>query len=218
MKTYISDIIPKIKRFSRKLDELTLLTNQEWVVLDELAQSKVKYIFLADGELLIASNGIVDRGRWRYIGQNSIIIDLIEKSFLYKHGFFDENILALKLDGIEGYAILVNESKYENELNSIDAVSKFLKQKYPLNLETIDIELGELVSTATITLIDNGRHALYQIKYRTGEEANFYYRKSTLKKWKYFIYLDGGYIMNFPNREACIRYITEDLIRKHIRD
>jgi hypothetical protein len=220
MKTYLSDIIPKIKRFSRKLDELTLLTNQEWVVLDELTQSKVKYIFLPDGELLIASNGIVGRGRWRYIGQNSILIDLMQQSqsLLFKHGFFDENILALKLDGKEGYAILINESKYEKELNSLDAVSQFLKQKYPLNLEKIDIELGELVSTATITLIDNGRHALYQIRYRTGEEANFYHRKSTLKKWKYFIYLDGGYIMNFPNREACIRYITEDLIRKHISD
>ena len=36
MKTYISDIIPKIQRFSQKLDNLTLLTNQHWVVIDDI--------------------------------------------------------------------------------------------------------------------------------------------------------------------------------------
>jgi hypothetical protein len=211
MKTYISDIIPKIKRFSRKLDELTLLTNQEWVVLDELAQSKVKYIFLADGELLIASNGIVDRGRWRYIGQNSIIIDLIEKSFLYKHGFFDENILALKLDGIEGYAILVNESKYENELNSIDAVSKFLKQKYPLKSKQND---KPLVGSAKIILekpsytFKMGAIDQYLIRFNNGESYNFYQKKSNKK---YFIYSNDEIIL-FQDRDLCIKYIMERIL------
>ena len=35
MKTYILDIIPKIQKFSQRLDDLTVLLDKHWVVLDE---------------------------------------------------------------------------------------------------------------------------------------------------------------------------------------
>ena len=40
MKTFIADIIPRIQKFSQKLDNTTLLTNQHWVVVDEITNSK----------------------------------------------------------------------------------------------------------------------------------------------------------------------------------
>lgn len=43
MQIFISDLIPKIQRFSQKLDDLTLLSNQHWVVIDEI--DKNVYIF-----------------------------------------------------------------------------------------------------------------------------------------------------------------------------
>lgn len=61
MKTYITDIIPKLQRFSQKLDNLTLLTNQHWVVLDELESSKTVFIFRSNNELLISRNGKVEK-------------------------------------------------------------------------------------------------------------------------------------------------------------
>ena len=45
MRTYIADIIPKIYRFSQRLDELTKLTNQHWVSLGDINQNKRVYIF-----------------------------------------------------------------------------------------------------------------------------------------------------------------------------
>ena len=39
MKTFISDLIPKLQRFSQKLDNLTLLTNQHWVVFDDIRRA-----------------------------------------------------------------------------------------------------------------------------------------------------------------------------------
>lgn len=99
MKTFVADIIPKIQKYSQKLDNLTLLTNQHWIVLDELVQSKTVYIFRQTKELLISTNGKVEKANWEYLGQNSILIDIKEQSYLFRHGFFDENVLALKIDG-----------------------------------------------------------------------------------------------------------------------
>ena len=130
MQTFIADIIPKLQRFSQKLDDLSLLTNQHWVVLDELTKAKNVYIFRSNNELLISSNGKVEKGKWEYLGNNSLLIDRKEDSFLFKHGFFDENVMALKIDGKEEYAILVNENRFDGELNSKENVLKFLANRY----------------------------------------------------------------------------------------
>lgn len=130
MKTYFLDIIPRLKRFSQKLDDLTKLTNQHWVVFDGVSNSKIVYIFRPNNELLISQNGRVEKAKWEYLGNNSLLIDKDKGSYLFKHGFLDENVVALKVDSKDEYALFVNESKYEGELNSIDKISDFLTKKY----------------------------------------------------------------------------------------
>lgn len=130
MKTFISDLIPKLQRFSQKLDNLTLLTNQHWVIIDDISNKKNVYIFRANNDLLISQNGKVEKARWEYLGNNSLLIDRKDESYLFKHGFFDENILALKVDSKDEYAFLINENKYDYELNSIERVIDFLTKKY----------------------------------------------------------------------------------------
>ena len=130
MKTYIADIIPRIKQFSRKLDDLTLLENQHWVIIDEAAQTKQVFIFRKNSELLIATNGRVKKGKWEYLDNDSILIEKEEGMFLLKHGFLDGDILALKLDSNNEYAIFINESKYGQDLNDIGSVEKFFNAKY----------------------------------------------------------------------------------------
>lgn len=130
MKTYFSDIIPKIQRFSQKLDNITLLTNQHWVFIDDIERTKNVYIFRQNGVLLISQNGKVEKANWEYLGNRSLLIDRKDESYLFKHGFFDENILALKIDSKDEYALFVNESKYDKELNSFLGVVEFLRCKY----------------------------------------------------------------------------------------
>ncbi|MBJ6119637.1 hypothetical protein JAO76_15610 [Pontibacter sp. BT310] len=134
MKTFISDIIPKIQRYSQKLDNLTLLTNQHWVIIDDSTNSKHVYIFRTNNELLISQNGRIEKAKWEYLSQDSLLIDRKEESYLFRHGFFDENILALKVDGRPEYAFMVNESRYDGELNTADKVIDFLRNRYFLNL------------------------------------------------------------------------------------
>lgn len=130
MKTFISDLIPKLQRFSERLDNLTLLTNQHWVVVDDISNNKNVYIFRANNDLLISHNGKVEKAKWEYLGNNSLLIEKKDESYLFKHGFFDENILALKVDSKDEYAFLINENNYDGELNSLDKVIDFLKRKY----------------------------------------------------------------------------------------
>ncbi len=130
MKTFISDLIPKLQRFSQKLENLTLLTNQHWVVIDDISNNKNVYIFRANNDLLISQNGKVEKAKWEYLGNNSLLIDRKDDSYLFKHGFFDENVLVLKVDSKDEYAFLINENKYDGELNSIEHVIDFLTKKY----------------------------------------------------------------------------------------
>jgi hypothetical protein len=130
MKTFILDIIPKIQKYSKKLDDITLLSNQHWVLMDSIGGSKTVFIFRLNNELLVSVDGKVKRGKWEYLGNNSILIDLLNESFLYKHGFFDENVLALKSDNKNEFALLINENRFEGELNSVPKLVQFLEEKY----------------------------------------------------------------------------------------
>ena len=72
----------------------------------------------------------MEKARWEYLGTNSLFIDKGKVSYLFKLGFFDENILALKVDSSNEYAVFVNENKYNEDLNSIDKIAAFLKNEY----------------------------------------------------------------------------------------
>jgi len=130
MKTFIAEIIPKIQKYSEKLDNIAMLTNQHWVVFDDIDSEKQVYIFRSNNQLIVSKNGKVEKGNWENIGNNSLLLDLKDESYLFKHGFFDKNILALKLDGKSQYAFLINESKYSGELNSLGRIIDFLHQNY----------------------------------------------------------------------------------------
>ena len=131
MRTFILDIIPKIKRYSESLDKLTVLTNKHWVVIDDELNKKVVFIFREkDNQLLISDNGRIEKGNWEYLGHNSLLIDRSDGSYLFKHGFIDNYVLALKVDGKEEYALLVNEDKFDDKLNSLPSVIEMLNKRY----------------------------------------------------------------------------------------
>jgi hypothetical protein len=130
MKTFLADIIPQIQRYSKKLDNLTLLTNQHWVLIDNNSNTKTVFIFRANDQLIISNNGQVEKAKWEYLGNDSLLIDKTDGSFLFKHGFFDESILALKIDSNYEYAFFINENKLNGNLNSIENILDFLQTNY----------------------------------------------------------------------------------------
>jgi len=128
MQTYISNIIPSLARFSKKLDDITLLTSKHWVILNETTQIKSTYIFRNNKELIVSENGIVVHGTWDYLGFNKILLRFNNNSFLFQHGFLEDDILALQLDGMNKYAIFINEGR--SDLNTLSRIDNHLNRKY----------------------------------------------------------------------------------------
>lgn len=220
MRTYIANIIPSIQRYSKRLDELTMLTNQHWVSIDDATGNKTVYIFDSNGELDIFENGQgIDSGTWKLLDSNSLKLKLNgNRSLLLKHGFFDENVIALKLDSTDRYAFFVNENKYHGDLNTVDDVIKFLEDKYlgrnkqsggigTKDRENLnDPNYGfEVVSEKEKYNIIWGKYIEYIIKYKNGRRGevfkdlktgNFFY-ESFLYGQVFFIFFDEVVYENY---------------------
>lgn len=130
MKTYFTDVIPKIQRFSKSLNETALLKNKHWIFIDNYSQTKTVYIFRNEGILLIAVNGRIEHGKWELLGNESIMIAKEGQFFLFKLGFFEKDFLALKLDSKNEYALFVDENKFDEEIDSSGKVFDLLKSRY----------------------------------------------------------------------------------------
>ena len=131
MQTYIADIIPSLQRFSKKLNDLTKLSQQHWVSIDDSTNVKRVFIFREKNELLIFENGVRNENNsWRYLDNQSIEIKVKETYFLMNHAFLDEVVLALKISGGNEYAFFVNETKYGRNFETHSEIISYLELKY----------------------------------------------------------------------------------------
>ena len=139
MKTFLFDILPKIQRYSEKLDSLTLLTNKHWVHITD-NHEKLVYIFRSQhNQLLISRNGLIEKAHWEHLGNNCFLVDQKNGSYLFKHGFIDDTVLALKTDGNDQFALFINESKFSEGIDTLSKIVAHLRQKY------LDNEVGEFI-------------------------------------------------------------------------
>ena len=136
MKYYISDIIPKLHRYSRQLDELALIQNHHWVAFDSSTETITTYIFRDNKDLLISQNGQVKKNKWDYLGNQTILIENSEESLLFRNSFFDETVLVLNLLNTDTYAFFLNETKIGASFKTIEKLNEYLYKKYSVNSET----------------------------------------------------------------------------------
>jgi hypothetical protein len=128
---YLKDIFPRIIRYSKKLDDLTVLTEKPWKLIDEESQIKEVWIFCQNKDLIISKNGIAQEGTWKYAA-NSIFIKVGEFQRLINQAFIDDVVLLLRLDGGNEFIALANEQKIDKSFK----IEKYLNDKY----RTIQIE------------------------------------------------------------------------------
>ena len=155
MMKFIKDILPKISRFSKKLDDTTILTDQHWVYVDKNSTSKTVFIFRSNSDLLISVNGSVEIGKWTYLGNDYLLVEKPNGNNLYKHGFFDDTVLALKVDGTLDFALFVNETKIGKELNTLENILIYLDERYISRIYHSDIENNVPIYTEELNPICN---------------------------------------------------------------
>ena len=70
MKTFLLNIIPKIQKYSKKLDDISVLTGKNWVVIEEEHENKIVFIFREkNNQLLISENGKIEKRLLGVLGQ-----------------------------------------------------------------------------------------------------------------------------------------------------
>jgi hypothetical protein len=136
MKQQLSGFVERLKRYSNRLDNYALLTEQPWITQTDDDNERFVMIFRQkENELLISVNGMIEKGKWDYIpSMNSLVIERKSGITLYKQGFFDDSVMILKVDGIEKYQLFVNENKIDSTIEKLleQTENKYLKKNEPL--------------------------------------------------------------------------------------
>ena len=138
MKTFIINKIQGLSGFSRKLDILSLLSYNEWVLFNGDKNYSEKYIFEKDNKLLISRNGIITFLEWYFIKiNNKIRIDLNQQSYMLNPIIYDNNIIMLQLDGTNQYIFLINPNSNEiKDYNNFKNIQWYLYTKLSLDILT----------------------------------------------------------------------------------
>ena len=136
MKNYIVSIIPNLKKYSKKLNDISLLTQDGWALIDSSPSKSKIYYFKRDKELLITYRGRVKHGSWEII-HNNINIKEDDGSFIFKLDYFNENYLILGIDNQEGNIFFVKESLYQKGINSFSAIEKELDKIHKKHIQQL---------------------------------------------------------------------------------
>jgi len=185
METNLSVLIPRVNKLSQKFDNISLILSHHWVLIDEINSKKKLYIFRKNKELLISKDGKVDTASWRYLGKNTLLIEQEKVKKLYKHGFFDQNLIAIKTDVEGNYSFFVNEEKFDLGLNSENKIAKYLNKKYLNNT------IKNKVTRRKRKFIRNKKNSgFYNYNFNYNYEYNVIDKinnKSAIRKFKIFL-------------------------------
>jgi len=185
METNLSVLIPRVRTLSQKFDNTSLILSHHWVLVDEINSKKKLYIFRKNKELLISEDGQVDIASWRYLGKNTLLVENNTVKNLYKHGFFDQNLIAIKIRDDENYSFFVNEEEFDHGLNSENKIAKYLYDKYLNN--TIKKKVTRRKRKSYSNKKNSGYYNYnfnYNYDYNVLDKIN---NKSAIRKFKIFL-------------------------------
>jgi len=125
-KGYLKKLFPRIKEFSLSLEKKEVFIDIPWVWVNG-DNTQQKFIFKRNGELIMSLNGQVTIGKWEYIhSAKCLLIDRIHDKILLNHGFFDEAVMILKMDGLNGENFILANEQLIPDLD----IEKYLKDLY----------------------------------------------------------------------------------------
>jgi hypothetical protein len=130
MNDYLHNTIPNLKPFNYERHHDAHFINQQWVLVNGIANKKSVYTFRDDNILEIERKNTVINTTWSINIQNIFSIETEDGLITVKAYFKDDDILVLNNQDKEEFALYINTTKYEDDLNSIEDIQSFLKDKY----------------------------------------------------------------------------------------
>ncbi|WP_179338900.1 hypothetical protein [Winogradskyella ludwigii] len=137
MNDYLHNTIPNLKPFNFEHHHDALLINQQWVLVNGISNKKSVYTFKADNVLEISTKDNEIITSWNINIQNTFTIETEDGSITVEAYFKDDDILVLNNQAKEEFALYINTTTYKDELNSIEDINTFLREKYKKKVSTI---------------------------------------------------------------------------------
>jgi len=106
-------------------------------LVNGISKKKSIYTFKEDNILEISQKDNVIQTSWNINIQNIFSIETEDGLITVKAYFKDDDILVLNNQNKDEFALYINTSKYDVELNSIEDINTFLKEKYKKKVSTI---------------------------------------------------------------------------------
>ncbi len=137
MNDSLHSTIPNLKPFNYETHHNSHLINQQWVLVNGISKKKSVYVFREDNVLEIARKDNMIKTSWDINLQNIFSIETEDGMITVKAYFKDDDILVLNHQDKNEFALYINTTNYEEELNSVDDIQSFLKDKYQKKVSTI---------------------------------------------------------------------------------
>ena len=137
MSDYLHRTIPNLKPFSYERHHDSHFINQRWVLVNGISKKKSIYTFKDNNILEISRKDNVIKTSWNINIQNNFSIETEDGLITVEAYFKDDDILVLNNQDKEEFALYINTTNYEDELNSVEDINTFLKEKYKKKVSTI---------------------------------------------------------------------------------
>ncbi|WP_298903865.1 hypothetical protein [uncultured Psychroserpens sp.] len=130
MKEYLHKTIPNLQPFDYSRHHDDLFINQQWVLVNGISKKKSVYTFKKDNILEISRKQSVIETSWTINIQNIFSIETEDGLITVKAYFKDDDVLVLNHQNKKEFALFINTTKYSEDLNSVEDVQTFLREKY----------------------------------------------------------------------------------------
>lgn len=130
MASYIFELFPDLKPFDYNLHYEDFFLNKNWVLVNGINHKKAIYVFKDENTLSITENDTVTETSWCITIKNTFSIDTEDGLITVKAYFKDTDVLVLNHKNTDDFALYINEENYNEDLNNIEDVQKFLHEKY----------------------------------------------------------------------------------------
>ncbi|WP_179375890.1 hypothetical protein [Winogradskyella wichelsiae] len=137
MSEYLHKTIPNLKPFNFELHHDALFINQQWVLVNGISNKKSIYTFKANNSLEITRQHNVIKTSWSIDPLNMLSIETEDGLIKVSAYFKDDDILVLNNQDDDEFALYINATNYNDELNSIEDIQTFLKEKYLKKVSTM---------------------------------------------------------------------------------
>ncbi len=128
--------LKKAKKFAQKSISQSYLTGCTWIMLNENENDKnVFYTFRNNDQLLITTNGNVEKAKYEIIIDNNSL--LIEKKDIIEHFnivTFQDDYLILNKLSTEEYLVFANQTKYKDAIKE-NVLRLLIKENEPVEDE-----------------------------------------------------------------------------------